>query len=89
MCAASLSGKGIQSYSVKLPRPNDIFCSSNDVRIRILSALIILQTIGHGITLYSFKSSDLVLFFFAVNAINEALQILKCDLRQTDVSECK
>ena len=87
MCAASLSGRGAQSYSVKLSRPNDVFCSSNDIRIRVLSALIILQTISQGIPA---KLSDHPVGyshpnFSAVNTINEALQILKHDLRQTEV----
>lgn len=55
VCAAP--SLGIQSV-----RPAKIFCSSTDIRIRVLSALTILQTIAQGITLMTIYLGNVVLF---------------------------
>lgn len=83
VCAASLTGT--HSYPLKLSQRDHVFCSSCDIKIRVLSCLLILQTISQGMlqfcTACVLRSSD-----FAVDAVNLALQNLKCDLRQTGVS---
>lgn len=63
LCAASAIGT--QSHGVKLP-PHSL-CNSLDIRVRLLSCLVILQTLTQ------------------VDAVNLAMQALKCDLRQTNV----
>lgn len=67
VCAASLTGT--HSYPLKLSQRDHVFCSSCDIKIRVLSCLLILQTISQ------------------VDAVNLALQNLKCDLRQTGVQK--